>query len=186
LPREFYARDAAAAAPALLGARLVRQTARGRRISGVIIETEAYGGPDDSASHARRGKTPRTVSLFGAPGRAYVYLVYGMHIMLNVVVGVPGGAEAVLIRGVALESAAADRGRRGALCDGPGKVTRALAIDRTHDGIDLTAGRELWIAPGTAPAPEAIRSSARRGIPYALPHDRDAPLRWRIDTRCIG
>ncbi|MEO6462647.1 MAG: DNA-3-methyladenine glycosylase, partial [Candidatus Eisenbacteria bacterium] len=99
LPRRFYARDSLAVAPELIGCTLVRRDPAGT-IGGVIVEVEAYRGADDPASHAFRGETPRTRSMFGPPGRAYVYFIYGMHHCLNIVTGPPGTGQAVLVRAV--------------------------------------------------------------------------------------
>ncbi|MBA3796499.1 MAG: DNA-3-methyladenine glycosylase, partial [Chloroflexi bacterium] len=116
LPATFYARPSVELAPALLGLRLVRDTREGRS-GGIIVETEAYGGPADRASHARAGLTRRTAPMFGPPGHAYVYLVYGLHSCLNVVAEIDGVAGAVLIRAVrpvdGLELMKARRGRPG-------------------------------------------------------------------------
>jgi DNA-3-methyladenine glycosylase len=137
----------------MLGCVLRHETAEGVT-AGIIVETEAYLGEEDEASHARFGRTPRSSILFGPPGIAYVYLVYGMHYMLNAVAEVEGKAGAVLIRalepteGVALMAA-----RRGigagklatpapppGLASGPARLTRALGITLEHNGLPLTAG----------------------------------------------
>jgi DNA-3-methyladenine glycosylase len=141
-----------------------------------IVETEAYLDGADAASHARFGRTARNASMFGPPGFAYVYLVYGMHTMLNVVTGVSGEAEAVLLR--AAESVSESSLRM----DGPGRLARALGIRREHDGLDLCAGLRasgLTIAQGTSPAAVAI--GPRVGVDYAGDW-RDAPLRFTDPT----
>lgn len=166
------------AARALLGMRLVRGIVTLR-----ITEVEAYGGPEDSASHARHGRTPRNAPMWGPPGRAYLYFCYGMHWMLNVVTGPEGEASAVLIRGAevvsGLETVLARRGAAKAssqLCAGPGKVAQALGLDRAFDGHDLLAAGGLELRPG--PAPVAILAGPRLGIAFATPEDRARP--WRF------
>ena len=134
LQPSFFDRDVVSAARDLLGTRLVRLL-DGVRLSGVIVEAEAYRGEDDLACHARAGRTPRTQVMYGPPGRAYVYFTYGMHWMLNCVAGPENFPAAVLVRAVlpqeGLEVIAARRaGRPRAIwCDGPGKLTLALGID---------------------------------------------------------
>lgn len=131
--------------PLLLGKVLVHEQ-RGNRVSGVIVEAEAYIGTDDPACHAARGLTPRTAPMFGPPGRTYVYLNYGLHHLINVVTEREGFPAAVLIRALApLEGLATMRRRRGGapdarLCNGPGNLTQALGIDLRHNEADLSAG----------------------------------------------
>jgi DNA-3-methyladenine glycosylase len=154
--RDFYARDAPTVARELIGCALVH----GRR-AGIIVEAEAYLGPEDAASHARFGPTPRTSVMFGKGGVAYVYLCYGIHEMFNIVTGAEGAGQAVLIRAVAPHvGLPADP----AVGRGPGKVTRALAIDRSHDRRDLTRGA-LFVAPHAAPP--AVATGPRVGVDYA-------------------
>jgi len=168
LPRTFYARPAPEVAPNLLGQILVREL-DGRRLAGRIVEVEAYLGPEDAASHAFRGPTPRNRSMFGPPGRAYVYLIYGMHHCLNIVTGPEGEGQAVLIRALEpLEGVDVMRARRGPVPDrqltnGPGKLCQALAIDRRLDGHDLCLGETLWLEPGPPPE-EAICAGPRVGV----------------------
>lgn len=164
LPRAFFARPAPAVARALLGQLLVHED-RGRLRAARLVETEAYLGPEDRASHARFGPTPRAAVMFGPPGVAYVYLVYGLHHCMNVVTGEEGEGQAVLLR--------AAEPLRGCLAPprGPGLLARALAIRRErHDGLDLAAG-PLYLAAGPPP-PEPVARSARVGVGYAGPWAR--------------
>ncbi len=178
LPRAFYDRPATEVARALLGTVLVHGPTYGR-----IVETEAYLGLQDRAAHSWRGITPRTRVMFGEPGHAYVYLIYGMYECLNVVAEPEGSPGCVLIRALEpLEGIARMRKRRpGArgvenLANGPGKLTLALGITRKHNGADFTKGPLTIHAPAK---PEAIRIgvSARIGIK----HCADWPLRFFIE-----
>lgn len=159
LPRDFYARDTRAVARALLGKVLVHQDGGVRRAAR-IVETEAYHGPGDRASHARAGPTPRAAIMFGPPGVAYVYLIYGISHCVNVVTGPEGFPAAVLLRaGEPLE---------GCLHStrGPGNLCRALAIRREHDnGRDLLGG-DLYLEDAPPP-PERILASPRVNVDHA-------------------
>lgn len=161
LARSFFERDALQLAPALVGAELVRLVPDGTVRIMRIVETESYRGPDDAACHARFGLTQRTRSLFGPPGFAYVFLIYGMYDCFNVVALEEGRGHAVLIRaaepvcGIAPET-------RG---DGPGRLTRALHITRAHDGWDLTKRGEIYVAAPQKPA--RVVASPRVGVGYA-------------------
>jgi len=167
-PISFYARPSYVVAPELLGCLIVRQI-DDEQVIGRIVETEAYLGQDDAASHAFKGLKPRNRVMFCRAGHAYVYLIYGIHHCLNVVTGHEGEGQAVLIRalepiqGLAhMRSGRGDRAVRH-LCNGPGKLCQAMAIDRVWDGHDLTIGQGLWICPGPVPV-EEIRSSPRIGV----------------------
>ena len=174
LPRAFYERDAATVARALLGQRVVR-VLDDQRVGGLICETEAYGGADDQASHAYR-RTPRSAIMYGPPGYAYVYFIYGMHFCLNVVTEADGQPGAVLIRAIAPdEGIAIMRIRRGrvsersersdrGLTDGPGKLCQALGVARAQNGIDLTASAELFIETGVAVADDQVEITPRIGV----------------------
>ncbi|MBI5069250.1 MAG: DNA-3-methyladenine glycosylase [Deltaproteobacteria bacterium] len=171
LPRAFFARDPRRVARDLLGKVLVHRH-RGVTRAARIVETEAYLGERDQASHARFGPTRRAAVMFGPPGVAYVYLVYGMHHCMNVVTGEDGAASAVLLR--------AAEPLRGCLAvpRGPGKLCQALAIRRErHDGMDL-CGPRLFVADGPPPA-EPVRTSARIGVTYAGAWARRR-LRWYL------
>jgi DNA-3-methyladenine glycosylase len=160
LVRSFFERPTLEVARDLLGARLVHRLADGRRLAGRILETEAYIGAD-AASHARSGPAGRAAVMFGEAGRAYVYLIYGMYHCFNIVTERAGFPAAVLVRAVDTQEAAA--GRRAS---GPGLVCRALEIDRTLSGVDLTEG-PLFLEEG-APVPDAaVRVGPRVGVGYA-------------------
>jgi len=181
LSPSFYQRDPLEVAGDLLGKKLVREYT-GQRLEGVITEVEAYFGDDDTGSHASRGQTARNAVMFGEPGRAYVYLVYGMYWMLNVVTFPTGVAGAVLIRAMqplrGQEWMEQLRGRKAPLADGPGKLCRALDINGELNGWDLSLGQGLWIEPYQVPPLDQIQAGPRVGIDYALPEHRDAP--WRL------
>lgn len=197
----------ATAAPALLGLRLVREDESGRRV-GRIVEVEAYGGPDDRASHARSGRTRRNAAMFGPPGHAYVYRVYGMHRCLNVATGPEGSASAVLIRAVE-PLLGAERMRRARLdwtvavsrrdradpatasrrlaavpahrlAAGPALVAAAFTIDVADDGADLLrAGAPLRLEPDPAREPPGdIVATVRIGVAPA--GEPWASLPWRF------
>jgi DNA-3-methyladenine glycosylase len=156
LPREFYQRDARIVARALVGAHLVH----GERV-GRIVETEAYRGPKDLACHAKVGITKRTRTLYGPPGHAYVFLIYGMYDCFNVVCFGEGKGHAVLGRAVEPVSGIPV----GTRTDGPGRLARALGITRVHDTADLVEGGVLTIASRTTRPRIAV--SARVGVAYA-------------------
>ncbi|MEA3190788.1 MAG: DNA-3-methyladenine glycosylase [Thermoplasmata archaeon] len=160
LPRSFYARGADVVARELLGTILVRRTPDGLRRAR-LVETEAYVGPHDLASHARFGRTARNSVMWGPPGRAYVYFVYGMHNMLNVVCAPEGDAQAVLLR------AAEPLYGWTARLNGPGLLARGFGVTRADDGADLVRGGDLWLEPGAAPA--RIVADRRVGIDFAGP-----------------
>lgn len=184
--RQDYAGEPAETARKLIGAVLTHVSEEGCcRVS--ITETEAYGGwyegaPDDAA-HSYKGRTPRTEVIFGEPGRAYVYLIYGMYCCLNVVCGQAGEAGCVLIRaGEPVEGIELIQRRRGkargmALTVGPGRLSMALGVNRSHYGEDLTGG-SLYIESGND-VPE-IEVSCRKHIDYAR-YGRDFP--WRFTRK---
>jgi len=159
LPRSFYDRNTVIVARELLGKRLVRQTAGGARI-GKIVEVEAYLGEHDLAAHSSKGLTKRNQIMFGPPGHAYVYLIYGIHHCLNVVTEREGCGAAVLIR--ALEPMKNISGRT----QGPGLLCRALDIDRRLNGRDLL-GDDIFIAPPAANEVFSIVKRPRIGVDYA-------------------
>jgi len=158
----------------LLGRLLVVPTSGGARVSGVIVETEAYRGPEDRASHAFAGRrTERTRTMYAIGGTAYVYFVYGMYHQFNVVTGVEDVPHAVLVRALEpVEGIALMRRRRrgrddASLTSGPGKLCVALGIDRRLDRADLL-GRRVWLEDGRGGLPRsAIQTGPRVGIDYA-------------------
>jgi DNA-3-methyladenine glycosylase len=182
LPPSFYDRDTELVARDLLGATLECETEDGLA-SGRIVETEAYLGPHDAACHAVAGRTSRTWHLFGPPGTAYVYFIYGVHWCFNAVTREEGHGSAVLVRAVEpIAGIELMRRRRPAarrdrdLTNGPGKLCRALGIEGAHDGLPLAARSPLRIREG-APVPDAaVLVSPRIGITRAA----DAPLRWLV------
>lgn len=188
LPRRFYDRDTEVVARDLIG-RVLECTRDGVTCRGIISETEAYLGEHDPACHAAVGRTARTAGLYGPPGTAYVYFIYGMYWCVNAVTRAEGLPSAVLIRGVrSLEGLDEMRRRRGrgtriadhaladhALADGPGKLCRAFGIDGpTHHGADLVRGAALRILHG-APVDDAhVAVTPRIGISKA----QEWPLRF--------
>lgn len=184
LNASFYIQPTLTVARQLLGKKLVRQL-NGQILSGIVVETEAYIGEKDSACHASKGKTPRTEVMFGPPGRAYVYLVYGLHSMLNVVTEVDGFPGAVLIRAIepleGLESMQVQRQKTGLhLTNGPAKLCQAFAIDRKLNRHDLTLGNTTWIEDHRPIEDELISTGPRIGITYAAIEDQRAPWRFWI------
>ena len=178
LPRAAYLLGTAEAARRLLGCRLVRHV-KGQRLAGMIAETEAYLGRQDLGCHASRARSERVKAMYGPPGHAYVYFVYGMYHCLNAVTQPMGQPEAVLIRalqpteGIDVQRENRRNRRTGAppsdlnVASGPGKLCRALAIDLTLYGTDLVAGEELWIEEGEELRADRIASGPRLGIDYA-------------------
>ena len=171
LPREFYARDTITVAEDLLGKLLVHQTAEHSFI-GKIVEVEAYLGAHDLAAHSSKGITPRTRIMFGPPGFAYVYLIYGVHHCMNVVTEPEGNGAAVLIR--ALEPVSGITGNTR----GPGLLCKAMGIDRCLNGEDL-CGSRLYIGLPDESTRMTIVRRPRIGVGYAGAW-ADKPLRFYI------
>ena len=174
LPREFYTRsNVLTVARDLLGKLLVVPSEDGQRVSGMIVEVEAYRGPEDRASHAYGGRrTKRTETMYSEGGIAYVYFVYGMYYQFNVVCNVPDVPHAILVRALEpVEGIELMRERRHQhpdhnLTNGPGKLCIALNIDRALDGADLLGDR-VWIEEYKAISPRRIARGPRIGIDYA-------------------
>ncbi len=151
LNREFYSRDVLTVAPELLGKNIIIPRA-GIAESYTISEVEAYRGEEDQASHARFGKTARNSIMYGEAGFLYIYLIYGMYWMLNIVTGPAGSPQAILVRGLKGYS-------------GPGVLTRALGIDKSYHGEDLVISQRIWIEDSDE-KPHIIQKP-RVGIHYA-------------------
>ena len=178
LDREAFLQPTLRVASSLLGKFIVRAF-RGRRISAMITEVEAYKGPADRASHARGGlRTPRTEVLYAEGGRAYVYLAYGIHWLLNLTTAGSDKPECVLIRAALMQ-----RGGRQIFLKGPGLLTRHLKIDGALRGVDVTSSNELWIEDrGIQIANREIMKGPRVGIGYAGAFWSSRPWRYWIDV----
>ena len=191
LDQSFFTRDALRVARDLLGKKLVRAL-NGQQLSGLIVETEAYLAEADSANHAAKGRTPRNSVMFEAGGIAYVYFVYGMHYMLNVVTGDAGKPCAVLLRAIqpvdGLKTMQTLRGNKTKhLTDGPARLCQALSVDKTFNRWDLTQGDRLWIEDAPAVPPEQVIAGPRIGIAYASPEAQQAPWRfWLQDNAYVS
>jgi DNA-3-methyladenine glycosylase len=166
LNRDFYNQDVLQVAPSLLGQHLVRVWPDGTKSIYVISETEAYRGGEDRACHASKGKTPRTEVMFGEGGYLYMYLIYGMYWMMNVVTALEGVPQAVLFRGLREVS-------------GPGRLTRLLEVDKGYYGEDLADSHRLWIEEsGTFPQ---YTTGPRVGIDYAGEPWKSMPWRFLLN-----
>lgn len=158
LSKRYFNRPTLTVARSLVGKYLVRENGKGT-VAGQIIEVEAYVGPEDKACHASKGRTARTEVLFGPPGMSYVYLIYGMYHMLNVVTERMEFPAAVLIRAIEVD---------GELIDGPGKICRALGIDGSLNRLDMTHGRSLWFEDRGVRVPsKQVGTFPRIGVDYA-------------------
>jgi DNA-3-methyladenine glycosylase len=165
LIREFFIRDVLDVAPELIGKVLVVKLNEYSVNNLKITEVEAYRGAEDKACHACKGRTSRTEIMYHEGGRLYIYLVYGIHWMMNVVTGMESNPQAILIRGV--EN-----------CYGPGRVTRKLGIDRSFYGEDLTTSKRIWIEDsGIVPG---IKTGLRIGISYAGEYWKTRPWRFYL------
>ena len=176
LKRKFFNRDTVIVAQELLGKYLVRK-AGNKIMRAKITETEAYCGPNDLACHASKGMTPRTKVMFGSPGHAYIYLVYGMYHCLNIVTEKEGNPSAVLIRSIVMVNglprselptlSSVAQPQSEVLLRGPGILCRELKIDKRLNGADICLSKELWIEEGEDVPKNKIKSSKRIGVDYA-------------------
>ena len=187
LERQFFSCPTLQVARELLGMRLVRLE-NGERTAGIIVETEAYIGEQDLGCHASAGYTPRTQVMYGPPGHAYVYFTYGMHWMLNFVTEAEGSPAAVLIRGVVptegIERIAARRAGRlqAEWTNGPGKICKALAINRAQNGADLCVPEaELFVEYGVNISTSSVTNSPRVGLNSVPEPWKSVP--WRFLAR---
>jgi DNA-3-methyladenine glycosylase len=163
LNRHFFNRDVLSVAPELLGKFIIRRFDDGNIKQYLIKETEAYRGEEDLACHASKGRTQRTEVMYQAGGFVYVYLIYGMYWMLNIVSGQENNPQAVLIR--ALEG-----------FNGPGKLSRELQIDKSFYGEDLTYSHRIWLSEGLKPI--SFQTFPRIGIDYAGDYWKNK--KWRF------
>ncbi len=173
LPRIYFNRPTVTVARSLIGKYLVR-VVDGRILAGKIVEVEAYVGSEDKACHASKGRTQRTEVMFGPAGVAYVYLIYGMYHCLNVVTEREEFPSAVLIRAIELD---------GELIDGPGRLCRALEVDRRLNRVDLTTGESLWFEDrGEVVGRGTVGAYPRIGVDYA---GKWAEKLWRFRLRMV-
>ena len=191
LSRDFFARSTVDVARALLGMRLVRVDG-GKRLAGILTETEAYRGEEDQGCHAKAGLTPRTRVMYGPPGHTYVYFTYGMHWMLNFVTEVEGFPAAVLIRAIqpteGLEVIAVHRdGRpRAQWTDGPAKLCQALGIDGRQHGLDLCApGAEIFVEFAETVPNSAVTIGPRVGLNSVAEPWKSIPWRFRVSSATL-
>ncbi len=200
LRQTFFARNTITVAKELVGCLLVVEGG-GEKVSGRIVEVEAYEGEGDPASHAGKGRTPRSEIMFGPPGFAYVYLIYGMHHCLNFVTEVEGIAGAVLIRAVEPVSGrdlmavrrglAPDKARDRALCSGPGRLCQALGIDRKWNGRPLIP-KQFGSGSGGTGKISVFQGDGPPGGPSATPRigirqAAERPNRFiDPDSRCLS
>jgi len=165
LPRDFFIRDALDVAPEILGKFLVVRSAIGVLNRFAVIEAEAYRGSEDKACHAFKGRTPRTEIMFHKGGHLYIYFIYGMYWMLNIVTGEENNPQAILIRGVENIS-------------GPGKLTKSLGIDRSFYGEDVVISERIWFEDsGVKPL---YKTGPRIGVDYAGDIWKNKPWRYYI------
>jgi len=165
LQREFFIRDVLEVAPELIGKNIVIRLDDGMYGRFQVTEVEAYRGTEDKACHASKGRTSRTEIMFHEGGKLYIYLIYGMYWMMNVVTGKENNPQAVLIRGVKN-------------FPGPGKITRSFGIDQTFNGEDLTISDRIWFED--AGVSLSIRTGERIGIDYAGEYWKTRPWRFYL------
>lgn len=168
LDPSFFQQDVLEVARNLLGATLVRQFEDGSQLRLTINEVEAYRGEEDLACHARKGRTARTEVMYHPGGKVYVYLIYGMYWMLNIVTGISGEPQAVLIRGTKEVT-------------GPGRLGSILQLDKSFYGEELTHSVRLWIEKNPGTGNELLIASPRIGIDYAGPYWSQVPWRFTYE-----
>lgn len=175
LTKKFYLKETLKVAQDLLGCFLVRKIGK-KSIKGMIMETEAYIGEDDLASHASKGRTPRTEIMYGEAGRSYVYMIYGMYHCFNIVTEKKDFPAAVLIRGIKIENIEYKK------TNGPGKICKFMQIDRKLNGCDITKGERLWTEKGIKINEACIKKEKRIGIDYAK-HCKHYLWRFHINPK---
>ena len=180
-----FSKNATIVARELLGKTLVRTLDDGTVLKGIIVETEAYSGTDDLASHGRAKKTPRNIIMYGPPGYIYVYLIYGMYQMLNIIAEPEDEPAAILIRAVepmsGIDVMKKLRGKDNVknLCNGPGKLAQAFDIDKSLNGLSL--GSEIQILDGVEVPISSIETSPRIGLGKSVQEPwLSKPWRWYI------
>ena len=172
LPRSFFCRPAELVGPELVGCRLVKRQSDGSLLWGVIVETEAYS-QDEPACHGYRRRSPQNETLFGEPGRFYVYVSYGIHHCVNVVTDRPEWANGVLLRAVALP----DEPER--IAAGPGLLARRFGIDRRCDGLSVCGDGDLWLAPRPVALSNPVLVTTTR---IGISQGEELPLRWYLQA----
>jgi len=175
LNKKFYQLDTLKVARNLLGCFLVRKIGN-KVIRGMITETEAYVGEDDLASHASKGRTPRTEIMYGEAGRTYIYMIYGMYHCLNIVTEKKDFPAAVLIRGIKIEGVDYKK------TNGPGKLCKILQIDKKLNNKDIEKKEKLWIETGMKVEESDIHKGERIGVNYAK-HCKDYQWRFYIKEK---
>lgn len=192
LARDFFTRPAPQVAPALVGKRLVRLQ-NGKRLAGIITETEAYQGQNDLACHARVGRTKRTEPMFGQAGRAYIYFTYGMHWLLNIVTDEVDIPSAVLIRAIfpiegisQMEENRPMLARTANWLNGPAKLAQGLGIDGILNEHDLCqTGSTIFLENGITPPAKLVRTSPRVGLGKTPEPWLSIPWRWHLDWQDV-
>ena len=185
LKQNFFSEKTLIVARKLLGKKIIRRC-NNRLLSGMIVETEAYAGSIDTACHTYKGKTVRNSVMFGPAGIAYVYFIYGMHYMLNIVTEDENSGCAVLLRAIipvqGKKQMETLRGKKGKdLTSGPAKLCQAMAVDKTFNGLALTPENKLWLEDYRNIPDSFICTGPRIGISYATQKDQKAP--WRFWVR---
>lgn len=180
LDRAFFDRGSDEVAIDLVGSWMVlHDGVRTTRV--LVVETEAYGGSDDPASHAFRGPTKRNAVMFGPPGFLYVYLIYGIHWCMNVVTGPVGDASAVLLRAGEMVAPEESGGERTVALRGPGNLTRGLGITGDDNGLDCCGGEGRYLTFHRAPQGLLVRASKRIGLTREI----DRPSRYFLDHPAV-